>query len=413
MTQKRILMIREFLAATTNHWTFFPIVFLFAAISEMSGMALLGWILAGLAPFFLSFLRNYMQSILLQIMCYPIFMGILTLIPIEPEILKGIYFFFVTIYLLLSLFQTITNKGQMTKILPPFFTIGINLFAALIIFPHREVYHYPFFLLLGMVITAVSFFLAFYVDQYLLFVTKNEETSSSMPKQKIFRSGILYSFYYLGVGAGILLLISSFGISDEFLNGFWGKVKQAFRKFIQFLVNLFTKGERKVPISDGMHDPIAGTPDLTPAKTSLFWKLMEILLFFAVVMLILFVIAFLIFKFLRLLARLRPRKTLVEAEEEVEEIDVHENIGAKRKFFFDWEEDESLLSPRQRIRRIFRKRAQALERPHEELPYLTPGDVAEAEDNPLLASLYEKARYSQLPCEKEDVKALMRSLRSR
>ena len=412
MSQKSITLVKEFMAVTTNHWTFFPIVFLIAAVSELSGMALLGWVFTGFVPFFLAFLRVNTRSVLLQILCYPISMGILTLFPIEPEILKGIYFFFITIYILLSVFQTITRSDKPTKIIPPFIFIGIHLFSALIIFPHREIYHYPFLLLMGMLIAGITFFLAFYMEQYLLFVTKNEGTSSSMPKQKIFRSGLMNSLYYLGIGTVLLLLISSFGISDYFLHAFWDKIKKGIRKLIHYISGLFSHDQDPAHLSDGLENAMNSQPDFQPGATSLFWRIMEVLLFVLVVLILLALAAYLAYLIIRFILRhLSVKRIGYEVEEEVENLDIHESLGHKKTNPEEKPEKEGYLSPRQRIRRIYKRRALDSDHTGQELPFMTARELAEEDRTPLLAAIYEKARYSLLPCEKEDVKKLQSALR--
>ena len=414
MSQKSITLVREFMAVTTNHWTFFPIVFIIAAVSELSGMALLGWVVTGFVPFFLAFLRVNTRSVLLQILCYPIFMGILTLFPIEPEILKGIYFFFITIYILLSVFQTITRSDKPTKIIPPFIFIGIHLFSALIIFPHREIYHYPFVLLIGMLIAGITFFLAFYMDQYLQFIMKNEGTSSSMPKQKIFRSGLVNSLYYLGIGTVLLLLISSFGISDYFLHGFWDKIKKGIRKLIHYISSLFSHNQDPTKLSNGLENAMNSQPDFLPGAPSLFWRIMEVLLFVLVVLILLALVAYLAFLIIRfILRRLSIKRIGYEVEEEVEAIDIHESLGPKKLQEAMKNEKEGYLSPRQRIRRIYKRRAMDSEHTGQELPFMTARELALEERTPLLSAIYEKARYSLLPCDKEDVKKLQAALRKK
>lgn len=408
MSQRKITLAREFMAVMTNHWTFFPFVFVYAAVSELSGMAFLGWILAGFAPLFLALIRNTTQSILLQLCCYPIFMGVLAVLPIEPEMLKGIYFFFTTIYLLFSIYKTLTGKSGLTKILPPFVAMGIHFVCAFVIFPNMEIYHYPYFLLVGLILTGLFFFFAFYIDQYLSFVIKNEETSSSMPKSKIFCSGMKLSLAYLGLGSLFLFFVSVFGISDEFLHGFWGRVKELIRKFISFLASLFKPGDSDIHFYDGMGDP-SQFPPAVEGSTSLLWRILEVLLFYLVILILLAFFAYILYKIIVFFLQRLPQKELYEAEEEVEDLDIHESLDGKQSPFLTDSEKEGFLSPRQRIRRIFKQRAQRSNFLPGQLPFLTARDVASSQRNPALSHYYEKARYSPFEIEKEDVKALMKS----
>lgn len=410
MSKRSAEFIRELMASLTNHWTFLPVVFVFAGIRELSPVGLITWCLIGFLPALLYLIREVVQSTLLQLCFFPILFGILVLLPLEPDIVKGCFYFFAFIYIMLSLLMTM-KKNSHTKILPPFFAMGINLFTALFIFPHLEIYYYPFVLFLGMIITFITFFLAFYVDQYLIFITRNEETSNSLPKDKIFRSGMELSFYYLGIGAVILFLISSFALSDEFLGRFWGNVKNAFRKVIKYLLSLIKQKDRNTHVSDGAESFQTNFPPMEQHQ-SLFWQIMEVLLFALVVIILVAVLLYLLYKIFRFLKRFLPEKRIYEAEEEVENLDMHETIVPKRKTLWDAEE-EGNRSIRQKIRRIYKQKARFTGWKTEDLAQSTAREVALELQNPVLSVIYEKARYTEEPCDKEDLKRLQDSFKAR
>lgn len=410
MSKRSIMFIREFMATTTNHWTFLPVVYAFAALKGMTMIDLLGWSLVGVLPSILFLVREYVQSILLQLCFFPIYMGILVLLPVQTDVLKGIYLFMVMVYILLSAFMSI-KRDHVTKILPPFIALGIGFALALFVFPNMQIYQFPFVLLLSTVIAVLFFFLAFYLDQYLIFIIRNEETSSSMPKSKIFRSGMILSGYYLGIGAVLLFVISSFAISEEFIGSFWIRIKGILREGIRWLLNLFGKAEHDSQIQDGGEGMPWKFEEVPHQAPSLFWKVLEILLFVIVAIIIAYAVIWFILTILRLLYRIWPRRVQYEAEEEVESIDLHETLSHKTHFFQETY-DERDMSIRQRIRKIFKKRAIRSHVERERLPYHTAREIT-VEEYPLLADLYEKARYSNLDCRKEELSALQQSLRKK
>ena len=155
-------------------------------------------------------------------------------------------------------------------------------------------------------------------------------------------------------------------------------------------------------------------PDFHPGAPSLFWRIMEVLLFVLVVLILLALVAYLAFLIIRfILRRLSVKRIGYEVEEEVEAIDIHESLGPKKLQEAMKNEKEGYLSPRQRIRRIYKRSAMDSEHTGQELPFMTARELALEERTPLLSAIYEKARYSLLPCDKEDVKKLQAALRKK
>ena len=410
MSKRSITLFREFMAATTNHWTFLPVVFVFAGIFEISPIGLFTWCLIGILPVLLYVAREIIQSFILQVCFLPIVFGLMFFLPVEQDVLKGVLFFIAFVYIMLSVFMSI-RQTHFSKILPPFIAMGIHVITNLIIFPRMEFYRYPFILYLSMIITFISFFFAFYVDQYLIFVGRNEETSNSMPRDKIFNSGMRLSLYYLGIGTVILFFISSFAISDEFIHEFWRKLKGKLREAIKYLISLLSKQERDTHLSDGADSLHMNFPDIEQKPPSLFWQIMEIFLFALVILLLVAVFLYLLYKIYLFIRRLIPQKIAYEAEEEVESIDKHEALSPKKKVMLD-EEDDGLQSIRLKIRKLYRRKALSSGLTNEVLIFSTAREVADELHNPVLPAIYEKARYSQEPCDKEDLKRLQESFRN-
>ena len=408
MSKRSVMLLREFMTSQANHWIFLPLVLVFASVGNLSAPALLGWIIVSFFPLLLFVLREIVQSTILQLCCFPIFLGIITVLPIELDIIKGIYFFFSMVYILLSLFMTLRNN-HMTKILPPFFSLGINFFTAVFLFPNKEIYHYPFILFVSMIFSVVFFFFAFYVDQYLIFVFRNEETSNSMPRDKILDSGMRLSGMYLGIGAIVLFIISAFALSDEFIHDFWRKVKMHLRNLIRYLLGLMkNQNSDGVMLSDKTGGMGLKLPEVADQAPSLFEKIMELLIFILAVLVLFAFLITIFLKIIKLLQRLFPKKSVILPDEEVENIDKHENIGRKKKVYRD-EEDDPNLSIKLHIRKIYKKKALATEKSREELTFSTAREVGLLTKNPTLSCIYEKARYSNLACEKEDLKKLQKS----
>ena len=403
LTRTNIALLREFLATQANHWAFYPAVILFAETTYLSAYAVVAWGLVGFLPILLYIAREIVRSILLQICLVTIMIGIVYLIPVDPVIMKGAYLLFVMAYVMFSLFKTIKTNDPFTHAFPPFVPLFINLFLSIIAVYVTKM-HFSFMMHVSAIVSIIFSLLAFYLDRFRIFVIANEESASNVPKNKILKSGLLSSFQFLAILAALTTFIASFSVSDAFFKVIVDRIQLVVRKFFDLLRKLFPSLP-KAPkhLSDGATDPFEFNP-YTPRSTSIWAKIIEVVLYFIVLAFVCIVVIYVIYKILRFFMVRKKTLTVLEEEEaENEIIDLHESI-VQKVIFKEENEDDSFLSPTLRIRRLYRKKAMSTHKTTNELSHITAREFAAEEKLPGLAGLYEKARYSTTPCTKEDLK---------
>ena len=408
MKQIRIQMLREFLSTQANHWAFFPVVILFAETERPDFLCLICWFFLGLMPLALFIAREIVQSFILQVASFFIIGGVLALLPLEPAFLKATYLFFAMIYLMMSLFKMIKKDNRYTMTLPLFFPMCINIILSIIAVYVNHL-HFSFYMHFAAIISICMALLANYVEHYLVFTIGNEETSSNMPSKKIFHSGIAGTIQFVGLLIIPLMVIASFSISDEFFRLLMHGGQQGIKKFILFLRKFFSSSDRQTFIRDGGESEPFQRAVIPEQQPSMFWMLLEKLAFAGVMLLLLYGLYLILMKILGFLHSYQKSKVLIEVAEETEDIDVHEDLSPSSVIIE--EEDDSFLSPTQRIRRLYRKKALSTNHEINELWRMTAREIATEEESPQIAYVYEKARYSRSVCTADDLKEMQAACR--
>ena len=384
MKQIKIQMLREFLSTQANHWAFFPVVILFAETERPDFLCLICWFFLGLMPLALFIAREIVQSFILQVASFFIIGGFLALLPLEPAFLKATYLFFAMIYLMMSLFKMIKKDNRYTMTLPLFFPMCINIILSIIAVYVNHL-HFSFYMHFAAIISICMALLANYVEHYLVFTIGNEETSSNMPSKKIFHSGIAGTIQFVGLLIIPLMVIASFSISDEFFRLLMHGGQQGIKKFILFLRKFFSSSDRQTFIRDGGESEPFQRAVIPEQQPSMFWMLLEKLAFAGVMLLLLYGLYLILMKILGFLHSYQKSKVLIE--------------------------DDSFLSPTQRIRRLYRKKALSTNHEISELWRMTAREIATEEESPQIAYVYEKARYSRSVCTADDLKEMQAACR--
>ena len=410
MSKVGIATLRECMVTQANHWAIFPALILFAGPQNVTGIVILAWVMLGFLPTLMFLARDVIQSFILQIALFPVMLGTLILLPIHPDILKAAMILIGVIYVVLSVFKTFKNDVTATKVFPPFVPLCINLVLSVIAYYTIRT-PITFTMHLSAIISITLSLLAYYVDRFFIFTVSNEKTSSNMPRSKMFQSGMLSAIKYLGVTSVIMIFIASFSVSDSFFGVIMKWINKGINWIATLLRKLFRVKERNTFLKDGADsEPLMRLSNEGPV-TSPFWRLLEMVVF-GVLIAVLFVGIFLFaLKIIKLFMRVQGKKIFTEAEETNELLDLHESIATKLPDFDPEEEDDSFLSPSQRIRRLYRRKALSTQREPELLYRMTAREFATEEKLPEIAGLYEKARYSLETCTKEDVKQMQLACR--
>lgn len=408
MRRPKTILLREFFAAMTNHWTIFLFVLFFPEISSITGPELICWILLGTFPVVLFVARALVQSFLLMLASFVVYFGIISVFPMDSAYFKSYYQMTAIFYLAMSTIRFFRRKGNFSYPIHPVFPMAVNFIFAMIALVTTHTY-VAFYGYLSVVISSMTYFMAFYVDQYFHFTSINDETSSNMPEKKILITGMGAATKYLSILILPLTIIVSTTISDEFFHGILNKFNEIARIVLRFLFKVLFREKVNELASDGTESELTDNFFLTPSSPSIFWQILEKIIFALAILAVVFFlirIGIKIFKFLFAAFKKHP---YVVSEEEEEILDVREKIDLEKVVSDDDGDQNDSITVR--IRKLYRKKALASALSSSELYRTTAREFSAMEKNPDLADIYEKARYSTVSCTKEDLKQMQLAYR--
>lgn len=410
MNRDNIFSLREFFATQTNHWFFFVAVLIFYTERILlPGFGdVCAWILLGFIPSILQLVRKNSSRHLTVFFFHIAVVAAAAVLPLSTTGVRILYLVFAMGYVLLSLLRVLQNTEYPTRVVPPYLFLGLTFLVPFILsFRENVLYYFPF--CVAMILQAGMFFLTFFMDKFFQFTSRNAETASSMPEKKIFSSGIRIAALYMLAVSGILFLVSLMTFPEEW----YRQLRLGLKKIVSNLIYLlfgwiFLSGDTQLEQEYIDESSIGGQMISMSGEPSVFWMLLEkifiILMFIGLITLFLNV-------FLRILRYLSRWNIREEAEEDApEEEDVRVKLSP-RKMTPVTEKEEGWLSIRQRIRRLYKKKLLESTGDRSFLKSLTAREFSVEQNNPLLGEIYEKARYSNASCDRQDLKKMQLACR--
>lgn len=313
-------------------------------------------------------------------------------------------------YLFRSCWLRIRTADQKEKGMYPAFAVGI-IAVSFMIAGHSGLSKkngtWDIYYIMAAVATLGLFFIKFYLEHYLYFLVVNDSSAGYLPAREIFRSGVKMALLYTAAGVAVLFLTSGM----EWLAGLMGKLGN----WLLLLLKRLLRGINDEPAEEEILPQTgleaAPPPVLEAAEPSRILVILQQIFLLAVVFLILTAVVLgILFLIHYLLVRFRNKaqtdELVLEEVSDVREKFQEEKPDRRKKSSFDF------LKPRERIRRIFKKRVLngkneiMKKRKGRFLQYLTARECTDSLEQELLGNLYEKARYSEEECTIQDVRAL-------
>lgn len=400
--QERIIIGRELLVTQMNHWALFPAAVTLVHLINGGKPQLLLWVVCSLLPFCLFLVRRYTDQFLLFLVSHVGLAAGMFLTPCESLPEKVILIFLTAGYLMYSFYLRVQGGGRLDSPVHPGFAVGVGAFSLLMQRYQGNgqmdaYYVIPLIAVLGM------YFLQYYMERYLYFLTVNESSAGHIPQREIFTSGMGLAALYTGAGMIFLLITSNVG----WLTAVMAQVLKALRWLAGLLPA--TEPEESSTIETAGEQGIMGMSLPEPGETALFWIILEKILIITFFCLAFAALLWMSVKMFRYLYDRFGMKKAVKKEVLESVMDVREKCGIDR----EKEKSKALFSfldPAQRIRRIYKKRIWAeryrLTEPGNEsrLENFTARECGNRLEEEALCSLYEKARYSRDECTSWDVK---------
>lgn len=416
MKQERITAWADILAAQMNHWTFFSIAAAAGVLFGVKAPPFGEWLICALLPIFFFFIRRYTNHFLIMAISHFLCLAALFYAPIANSFIKVPIILYGIGLVLYSFYLRLKKEERLDDEMAPQAAIAIIAFSLLLLhyegymgFDRYYVYIAAFYFL--------CYYIRYYMLHYLYFISVNEGSTGYIPRREIFTAGIRLTGIYVLLGITALLLVSDITwlswIFEQLRNGIiWLRE----HGFFAWLASLFPEKEAAVSPPAGNIEP--SFPAIPPGDDSpgLIWVILEKIMFVAVPLLLLALLCFGIFRFIKMLwEQFRQRRALSEALSDESSGDIREKYEIKKEKGVQ-KDIFAFLTPSERIRRIYKqrvwaKRANLTSNENDKsgnnvhaLNTYTARECGSLISEEQLAKVYEKARYSGVKCTKEDIR---------
>lgn len=392
-----------------NQLCFYPLALtastLLAALAPASRPSLALWMLGALPVFFLYYARKRCKHLSVLLLLHGLVLACFYIIPAANGVNRGIRLLVGAGFVIYSLWLRFRTEDFASDPLPLPLAAGIAFLCLFLQhYQGNNVWdlYYRMSLILVFLLYAVILFLQSYED----FLTVNRLSTGKIPFQEIFRSGLHSTAAFVLLSGLLLLAVSQFAWLKPFLR----LLRNGLAAILRFLFGL-------LPMDSGTEAVVveqqAGGGDMPPMEAEdpfILWVILEYVAMIA----LLIVCVFLLYRGIRkLITFLRDRMQFSlpgTVSEQLESMDKREHLEAapentaakqKQKWF-----SFAFLDAGQKIRRMYQKKINASGLAKMSLPFYTARDAEKSLDVEGMAEIYEKARYSDVPCTDGDVRQM-------
>ena len=392
-----------------NQLCFYPLALtastLLAALAPASRPSLALWMLGALPVFFLYYARKRCKHLSVLLLLHGLVLACFYIIPAANGVNRGIRLLVGAGFVIYSLWLRFRTEDFASDPLPLPLAAGIAFLCLFLQhYQGNNVWdlYYRMSLILVFLLYAVILFLQSYED----FLTVNRLSTGKIPFQEIFRSGLHSTATFVLLSGLLLLAVSQFAWLKPLLQ----LLRNGLAAILRFLFGL-------LPMDSGTEAVVveqqAGGGDMPPMEAEdpfILWVILEYVAMIA----LLIVCVFLLYRGIRkLITFLRDRLQFSlpgTVSEQPESMDKREHLEAapentaakqKQKWF-----SFAFLDAGQKIRRMYQKKINASGLAKMSLPFYTARDAEKSLDVEGMAEIYEKARYSDVPCTDGDVRQM-------
>lgn len=421
MKIKNIDLLHEILTEQMNHWLLFPCALTIWGLAERYtgkvGPMLLLWMLCGALPFLFFIIRSRVDGFFSFMFLH---LTVSAPGPVVLFLLDRMVLLFICIacaigYMVYSLTVFLNEDKPDTAPLHP--VIGMMLSAvSILLLRYQNITSWDLYFVVPLVVSLALYALTLYIRQYMEFLAVNANSAGHLPAAEMFRSGfLLVSGFVLGC-AVILLTFANVGNYGPL----WMAIKRWIRDSLRSLFSGLPQSDPNnlAPMTEAEMEPTEIIPQTVEfSQPALIWKILEIAAYVIVSIFLACCLIIFLFKMIQFL-RLRFARSLQvrKPEQEIEpDLDVREKCGIER-ISSKRRNLSELLSPAQRIRRLYKKRilasAQELtEGNRQRLRILTPKECGKRLEEEQMAQIYEQVRYSDSEATADTLRQMKNALR--
>ena len=411
MKQEKIIAWSDILATQMNHWTLFSIAAMASIIAGVTAPPVVLWLFCGLIPIFFFFIRRYTNGFFTMALSHTVCLVLFFFLP-YPNLITKIMFCLYGIGLFINSFVIRLRTGQrLDEAISPPAAVGI-IAVPLFVLYYQEHPGFDIYYIAMAAIYFICYYIRYYLQHYLYFMTVNANSTGYIPHKEIFASGIRLTGIFSFFAVILLVLFSDIGwlseLARQLKNGIiWLREHGIFA----WLASLFDKEYEPITNQGNNAEQLSsGFMPLELGEPGLFWVVLEKAALTIVPIVIFCLLCFVLFQFIKMLKEIFRKKRILDEEtigESIRDIretyEIKKERGAQKEFF-------AFLSPAERIRRIYKQRiwtkraALAAKGNDHPLHTYTARECGLLLSESELALVYEKARYSNAKCTKDDVK---------
>lgn len=382
---------------------------LLAALTPQKRPSMVLWMAVTLLYVFLYYVRKRCKHLPVLLLLHGLVVVLLYMLPAETNVNRGVRFLVGCGFVIYSLWLRFRTQDFEADPLPMPLVFGISFFCLFL--QHYQGddawdLYYRMSLILVFLLYAVILFLQSYED----FLTVNRLSTGKIPFREIFRSGLRSTTTFVLFSGMVLFLVSQFAWLKPFLQ----VLRKGLLIVLRFLFGLLptdtTEPEVIIEQSAG-----SGEMPLFPSEDPfILWVILEYIAIIA----LLIAAAYLLYRGIRkLVAFLQENMQFsltsekeaspetADRRERLEDVAGRSGSSDKKRPFFLFPDAA------QKIRRLYQKKISTCGLAKERIPFYTARDAQKEIDTPGMAEIYEKARYSGIPCTEEDVRQMKNKLR--
>lgn len=399
MKRTKIILLRELLVTQMNFWALFPVMLtllILSGVMQGNEPPVLIWcLMMSFLPFALYFLRQYVPSPRIFMALHIGIIVFLHLVLAGSGMIRfasvgmGIVLIVNSIYLRLR-FGTYEDK-----VMPP---VGAVLIAGgcFFLLQVQGYLQWKGLVCFLLILVLCLYFLIYFIEKYLSFLSVNEGSASHIPEKEIFRSGMKLALGYTMLGALILFLTADI----TWLNGIADLLKQVLIAFVSIVIYLFMSMGKPMELQYQQSGQGGGPLFPNDASESFWlWDALTVIALLAIGV----GITIAAYKGIRSAIRYlhgnweqkfqEPQAPQLSEDNDRRERLQTDGVRKKRGRILP-----KFLSVNERVRRLYHKQALRLGTDSDRLRRMTARECAGRLQMPVLGETYEKARYSGQEC---------------
>ena len=404
MKRSSITMMQDLLVLVLNHMLFMVI--------SITGLGIFGeespniglWIVTGLLPIALFFVRVHMNNMLLFYGIHMFILAALWMFPLE-QVVKVFLVGNAIIYVILSVRNKMISKtGKVSLIHPAFFFVVSAILSLWETFVRNNQWEKIYIQMTFCYL--ICYIIYYFIQQYLKFIEANEKSASNIPEQEMFLSGMKQTTVF-AVGSAFVLWISLnldwFSKIMQRVGDWLIKVLRAF--FSQFDFQAVEEVEKPLPDEMKVQTNGMGEAILPEIVLEIIAKIFAVAAVIGVIVFVTFVVVEL-YRFLRKHFQQveKEKVSILQSTGDIREQCALSEKKKERKVF------GGFLNNRDKVRKLFRKtvvrqKSEIIGTSDEgQLRFVTARECCDIIQADGLKHIYEKARYSAEEITAEDVR---------